>query len=126
MHTAGSSLGGSEILRNRIFALARTALVALAIAFVPQGIWSALIVVNLRTSPTIPWAVVVMAVLLSVVARYLASRRGTSGPFETRHRPPRAHVVSQSLLMWAWLAGACALVGLGCHLSLLGCLARVA
>jgi hypothetical protein len=110
--TSGSSLGRSEIPGNRIFALARTALVALAIAFVPQGIWSALIVVNLRASPTIPWAVVVMAVLLLVVARYLAGRRGPSGTSETRHRPPRANIVSESLLMWAWLAGACAVVAL--------------
>lgn len=111
-HPPRSSLGRSEILRNRIFALARTALVALAIAFVPQGIWSALIAVNLRIGPTIPWAVVVMAVLLSVVARYLASRRGPAGTSGTRHRPPRAGIVSPSLLMWAWLAGACAVVAL--------------
>jgi len=125
MHTPGSSFGRSEILRNRIFALARTALVALAIAFVPQGIWSALIVVNLRTSPTIPWAVVVMAVLLSVVARYLTSRRGKSGSSETRHRPPRANVVSQSLLMWAWLAGACAVVALVGYWIILASFARM-
>src|SRR5262249_31145500 len=102
---SGSRLGRSEILRNRIFTLARRALVALAIAFVPQGIWSQLIVVNLRTSPTIPWAVVVMAVLFFVVARYLAGRRRPSGTSETRHRPPRATIVSQSLLKWSWLAG---------------------
>ena len=53
-----------------------------------------------------------MAVLLSVVARYLAGRRGPAGTSGTRHRPPRASIVSPSLLMWAWLAGACAVVAL--------------
>ena len=110
-HPPGSSLGRSEVLWNRIFALTSTALVALAIAFVPQGIWSALIAVNLRFSPTIPWAVVVMAILLSVTARYLRGR-GPSGTSETRHGPPRANIVSRSLLLWAWLAGACAVVAL--------------
>ena len=117
--------GQSEILRNRIFALARTALVALAIAFVPQGLWSALIVVNLRTSPTIPWAVGVMAVLLLVVARYLAARRGPLRTSETRHRPPRATIVSQSLLKWSWLAGTCAVVALVGYWIILASLVRM-
>jgi hypothetical protein len=51
-----------------IIALTKTAMVALAITLVPQGVWSALIVTNLRTTPSIPWSVLVMAVLMGIGA----------------------------------------------------------
>jgi membrane protease YdiL (CAAX protease family) len=83
-------------------AFSRTALVALAITLVPQGIWSALIVANLRTTPKIPWAVGVVAATLWLVVRYLRDWN-------------RATLVSRPVLLWAWTAGACALVALvGC------------
>src|SRR6476661_8693388 len=47
------------------------AIVAFTIAIVPQGIWSALISVNLGTTPAIPWAVVLMAALLTLFWQYL-------------------------------------------------------
>ena len=107
-----------QAVSARIVALARAGLVALVITFVPQGIWSALIALNLRTTPTIPWAVVV-AITLSVIAWYLTRRQRLSNPLETRRRPPRAAAVSQPLLMWAWVAGAGAIVALvGCWIIL--------
>lgn len=104
---------------SRLFlSLARTALVALAITFVPQGIWSALIAVNLRSTPTVPWAVLVMAIVIAVAGRYLMGRRWP--PRGSKTSPLlRLKPVSRPVLIWAWLAGACAVVALvGCWIVL--------
>jgi membrane protease YdiL (CAAX protease family) len=102
--TQESSLG--------IVALVKRAIVALAITLVPQGVWSALIVTNLRTLPSIPWSVLVMAVILGIGAQYL---RGAWGPARTaasRRHSLRATVVSRKMFMWAWLAGGLSMIAL--------------
>jgi len=92
--------------------LGRTALVALAIVFLPQGIWSALIVLNLRTTPSVPWAVLVVALALWLIAPYVNASSRQSLTSTARHAAPRASLVPRPVLMWAWLAGGFALVAL--------------
>jgi membrane protease YdiL (CAAX protease family) len=86
-------------------------LIALAIAFVPQGVWSALIVLNLRTTPTIPWAtlIAILAIWWVVRARHL----------------PRANPVARPVLFAAWLAGALAVVALVGYWIVLASLVRM-
>lgn len=96
----------------RILGLGRSAAISLAIAFVPQGIWSALIVENLRTTPAVPWATAVVVLAIWFVARYLKSRRQPIDGSAVRRRPPRANLVSRPVLLSAWLAGAFAVVAL--------------
>jgi hypothetical protein len=45
--------------------------VAFVIALAPQGLWSALILANIKVSPRVPWAVVLMVGLLWAMWRYL-------------------------------------------------------
>lgn len=100
-------------------ALARTALFALAVILLPQGIWSALIAVNLRTTPKIPWAVGVVAVALWPIVVYLRDRNRPSNIMATRREAPRAVLVARPVLFWVWLAGACGLIALvGCWIVL--------
>ena len=63
-----------------IIVITKTAIVALIITFVPQGVWLALIVTNLRIAPSVPWAVLTMTVLVVAGAQYL---RGAWGPPRT-------------------------------------------
>ncbi len=95
-----------------VIALAKSAIAALAIAFVPQGVWSALIVANLRTLPAIPWSVLVMTVLLAAGAQYLRGRWRSRATAATRRQSLRATVVSREMFAWAWLAGGLAIVAL--------------
>jgi membrane protease YdiL (CAAX protease family) len=107
-----SSAESSRNASPGIIALAKLAIVAVAITLVPQGVWSALIVANLRTVPGIQWAVLVMTVLLFAAAQLLRGRWGPSATAESRRQSLRATVVSREVFAWAWLAGALSMVAL--------------
>jgi membrane protease YdiL (CAAX protease family) len=92
--------------------VAIVAVIGSAITFVPQGVWSALVVSNLRLTPAVPWAVVVMAVLLWFLGHYLNGRWGPSRNSETRRRLLRATAVPPRVLRLALGAGAFAMVAL--------------
>jgi hypothetical protein len=79
---------------------------------VPQGVWSALIVINLRVSPRMPWAVGLMAVLLWAMWRYLGGAFPPHRTPEWRRLHLRAVLVPPRLLAWAFMAGALSLIAL--------------
>jgi membrane protease YdiL (CAAX protease family) len=99
-------------MSHGIVAFTKTAMLALAITLVPQGVWSALIVTNLRTTPSIPWSVLVMAVLMVIGAQYLRGEWGPSRTAASRRQSLRATVVSREVFAYAWLAGAFSMVAL--------------
>jgi membrane protease YdiL (CAAX protease family) len=94
-------------------ALIRTVIVAIAITLVPQGVWSALIVLNLRVAPEVPWAVVTMAFLLIAGGQYLRGAWGPQRSAAARRRSLRATVVPSRVFAWAWLAGGLSMMALG-------------
>lgn len=73
---------------------------AFLVAVLAGGVWSALLMANLATTPPLPWAPLVMAVILWVAWR--AARR----------LPIRANRVPARELTWAFIAGACSLLSL--------------
>jgi hypothetical protein len=93
-------------------ALTKSAIVAITITLAPQGVWSMLIVANLRTVPAIPWSVFVMTVLMVVGAQYLHGRWGPSSTGDARRQLLRATVVSREMFGWVWLAGALSMIAL--------------
>jgi membrane protease YdiL (CAAX protease family) len=100
------------LLARRATVVLWAAVLALLVAGVASLAWGGLIVANLTISPTIPWKVVVMPVVLWLLWQYLGGRwwpRGTSARRRTllRWRP-----VPRTVLGWALLAGALALVAL--------------
>ena len=99
--------------RPGIIALVKTALVALAITLLPQGLWSVLVVTNLRTTASIPWSVLVMAALLGAGAQYLRGSWGPARSAASRRQSLRATIVSFKMFVWAWLAGALSMIALG-------------
>jgi len=99
-------------ITRRVATVLRAAAVALLIALAPQGVWSALILINLRTSPTVPWAVAVMAGVLWALWRYLGGAFPPRRTSESRRRHLRANRVSRRVLAWALAAGALSLIAL--------------
>lgn len=88
------------------------AVLALVLTAVVGGIWAALLAANLATSPAIPWAVVVMAVLLWLLWRYLGGAGWPRGVAEARRQYLRARRVPGRVFLWAVVAGLLAIVAL--------------
>jgi membrane protease YdiL (CAAX protease family) len=77
-----------------------------------SGAWIALISINLLTTPAIPWAVVLMALVLWLMWRYLGGWGWPHSTSETRRRYLRANPVSRRVFAWALAAGGLSLVAL--------------
>ena len=97
---------------RRILAIALVGLLALVLTLFLQGIWAALVVINLKYSPAIPWAVAVMAFLLWVAWNYANGSWSPRSTSTVRRRYLRASFVPGPVFGWALLAGALSLVAL--------------
>ena len=99
-------------LARRATAVLWAAVLALLVAGVASFIWGGLVVANLTLSPAIPWAVVVMAVVLVLLQQYLGGRWSPRGTSARRRALLRWRAVPRSVLGWALLAGALSLLAL--------------
>ena len=97
---------------HRIATIAWGALWALLILAFAQGVWGALLVTNLKISPSVPWAVVVMAPVLWAMWQYLGGRWWPRRTSATRRCLLRANRVSQQTMAWSLLAGVLSIVAL--------------
>lgn len=84
-------------------------LLALAITILAGGIWSALLVTNLRSSPAVPWSVPAMALLLWLAWSYLGGSGWPRSTSEARRRYLRAYSKSRQ----TYLVG----IGRGCSIG---------
>ncbi len=112
-------------LAGRIMTVAWAAILGIFIAMFGQGIWSALLVINLKTTPSIPWAVAVMIVLLWLMWQYLGGRWWPRGNSEARRRSLRANLVPREVFAWAMLSGALSLVALSAYWIVMSQIVRV-
>jgi len=99
-------------LQARLLRFLWAAFLAFLILAIGQGIWGALLLSNLKSNPRVPWSVPIMAVVLSLMWRYLGGRGWPRGTSEGRRRLLRANRVSCAALAWATLAGLLAIVAL--------------
>lgn len=99
-------------LFDRIPAVVWTGILAFALTVFTGGVWTALLISNIASSPAIPWAVVVMAFLLWLMWQYLGGKWRPQSTSEARRRYLRARPVSGQVSVWAFLAGALSIVAL--------------
>lgn len=97
---------------NRLVAVIWAALLASLITAFGAGVWIALLIGNLTTSPAIPWAVVVMALVLWLMWQYLGGRGWPQSTSDRRRAYLRAYPVTRAVWVWALLAGVLSLVAL--------------
>jgi|SRR5271165_667380 len=100
------------------------ALLAFLILGIGQGIWGALFVGNIRSTPSFPWAVPAMAVVLWFMWQYLGGRWWPHATSEKRRNLLRANRVPGEVLGWALLAGLLAIVALAGYWIVLSQLVR--
>jgi membrane protease YdiL (CAAX protease family) len=89
-----------------------TGVLAFCITVLAGGTWTALLFANLATSPAIPWAIVVMGVLLWLTWQYVGGRWGPRSTSHTRHERLRATPVPPAVFATALLAGGLSIVAL--------------
>jgi hypothetical protein len=87
-------------------------LIALALTVVSSGVWAALLITNLRTSPAVPWSVAVMGALLWLAWQYLNGKGWPASTALARHRSLRARMVAPKVLARALAAGLLSIVAL--------------
>src|SRR5215470_13180294 len=100
------------IIARRLLSVLWAGLLAFIILFVGQFLWGTLLLVNLKATPNIPWAVAVMAVLLWVMWQYLEGRWWPRNTSEARRRNLRARPVSARTFFWALAAGIFSIIAL--------------
>lgn len=88
------------------------AFLAFLILVIGQEIWVTLLLSNLKSSPAVPWAVPIMAIMLYLMWRYLGGAGWPRSTSEKRRRLLRANPVRLGTLAWAGLAGVLAMVAL--------------
>src|SRR5260370_22943222 len=89
-------------LSSRVPAVVWSGILAFVLTVVAGGVWTVLLISNVATSPAIPWAVVVMSLLLWLVWQYLGGKLGPPGTSEAQRPDLRAlplygHVIVLSL-----------------------------
>lgn len=87
-------------------------LLGILISSLAGGIWTALILLNLATSPAVPWSVPAMAIFLWLGWRYLAGGGPPHGSQVARRALLRANRVSIPVLFWSFVCGTLGVVGL--------------
>jgi membrane protease YdiL (CAAX protease family) len=97
---------------QRLRDLGLAALLSLAVAGFASITWGGLLVANLRSTRSVPWAVPVMGVILVAYWWWLGGHGWPRSTAAARARLLRARRVSTRALSWSWIAGALALVAL--------------
>jgi membrane protease YdiL (CAAX protease family) len=99
-------------LARQVATIVWTALLALVLTMLAGGLWSALLVANLQSSPRVPWAVAVMGFLLWIMWQYLGGRWWPESTRLARRRGLRARPVAAPEFAWALVAGGLAIIAL--------------
>ena len=89
-----------------------TAAFAVLLTAVTSGVWSGLLLVNLSTTPALPWAALLMALIVSVGLGYLGGRWGPKRTQTARRNYLRAHPLSPQLFALAVTAGVLGVIAL--------------
>jgi hypothetical protein len=99
-------------LGSRILSVVGLGLLGFAITILAGGIWSALLVTNLRSTPAVPWSVPAMALLLWLIWGYLGGKGWPRSTSDARRYYLRANRRSARTFQWALIAGVLSVVAL--------------
>lgn len=88
------------------------AIVAYAISLLLQGVWTALLVQNLRFHPAVPWSVVPMLIVLWLAWLWLSGRGWPRTTAQSRRDLLRARQVKGMKFLLAFIAGGLGIIAL--------------
>jgi membrane protease YdiL (CAAX protease family) len=94
-----------QSMLNRVPLLLRALLAAAAVIGTATVVWGGLIQSNLRFSPRLPWATIIMAVFLVFYWKFLKGWGWPRSTAATRRAGLRAEPLSSSVWRWSLVAG---------------------
>jgi membrane protease YdiL (CAAX protease family) len=97
---------------NRVPAVVWTGILAFVLTVSAGAVWTVLLISNVATSPAIPWAVAVMALLLWLMWQYLGGTWRPQSTSEARRLYLRASPLSGQVFALALVAGWLSIVAL--------------
>ena len=97
---------------SRIPVVVWSGMLAFVLTVLAGGVWTVLLLSNMATSPAIPWAVIVMALLLWLMWQYLGGKWGPQSTSQARRRYRRARPLPVQVFAWAVIAGGLSIVAL--------------
>jgi membrane protease YdiL (CAAX protease family) len=100
--------------------------VSFAITAVGQGAWGVMTIANVRLTPALPWAPLVMPAILAAMALFLAGRGWPRRGAKARRALVPWAPVSRGAWLWSLAAGAASVVALAGLWTGLGSLVRTA
>jgi len=78
---------------------------ALSLNLVIGGLWTILLITNIKTTPMFPWAVLLTATILWLLWQYLNGRWTPAKTSGLRHYLMRANALPKKTFVWALIAG---------------------
>jgi membrane protease YdiL (CAAX protease family) len=103
---------GGEGPTMALLKLVWAAVLTLVLAGVVSGLWAGLLTLNLQTTPALPWAAAVMAVVLWLAWLYAAGRGWPRRTAEARRTLLRARRIDSGVFVLALVCGGLSLVAL--------------
>src|SRR5260221_7400303 len=97
-----------SVLMRRISIVVLAAAAAFAITAIGQTLWGALVIINLKFTPLLPWSALIMPFVLAALVAFLAGRGWPKAGAEARRKLVPLAPVSGEAWFWALLAGALA------------------
>jgi membrane protease YdiL (CAAX protease family) len=114
----------SQTARNvGLFAMAGAA--AFAITAVGQGLWGVMVMANVKLTPSVPWAALVMPLVLAGLAAFLAGRGWPRRGAAARRALVPLAPVSAAAWTWSLLAGGAGVIAVAALWTVMASVVRV-
>ena len=112
------------LLKRTLIVLAAFA-ASFAITAVGQGLWGVMAMVNVKVTPSLPWAALAMPLILAALAAFLAGRGWPKAGAAARRALVPLAPVSAKAWTWSLISGAIGVVALAALWTVLGAIVRV-
>jgi len=101
----------ASLLWNRLPVVLRAIVNGLLVLFFGALAWTAMLVINLKLTSSVPWAAGTLVLFLWIYWHYLNGAGWPRSTAQARHTNFRAHQLSGRTWFWALMTGATALAG---------------
>jgi membrane protease YdiL (CAAX protease family) len=112
-------------LAKRVGLIGLATLTAFAIVLVGQTLWGAMAMINVKLTPTVPWAAAIMPFVLAALVAFLAGRAGPKAGAAARRAMVPLGPVSAKAWAWSLAAGGATVIAAAALWTVMATIVRV-